>query len=549
MQMFKNLSTFLLATFLLATSAGLSIASGQDDDPFAKSASEGGDSNWGNGDANDSDWQGGQATIDDRAIITSGGIDCPVILGGSTVVSTDKLKLIGKLDCKFRSSTLTALSNDGTFFAVASKTTNQKDTSVAVYDLKTGKKTCDIPGSEDEILDVLLLTRGKYVVTAGRSSPIIRVWNGETGKSVKEFEMPERSRLDQGKVAFTSDGKYMAVIRQKELVVLQVSSGKVVATMEPPTHVDQNGDPTSRSSSNDHVFIYSSIQDLEFPPSGTELAAVSTSRGHRMLCWNKNAKLVVNQPFSLVQRNSSWENDIQWMPDGKSWLVGGNLVERITGRVLLAFEKKFASDVQLLVHDQNTILGRLGSAPNIISKVEVPWDKISRAQQAIADKEPALIAPYQAVDIRLEFGDTLGALGDARKSIIDAVKSRLNRDGIEYEVGAANYFKLRFSEALGDTLPIFERQSVFGGRGRDTGKTMTETKGSLVVEFFAAGAAQPAWREVLDAKSSRRFRQEINAQSVRESMLDRLSRELEQMQFPYFMPTDEKLPALPMIIK
>ena len=217
----------------------------QDDDPFEKKSNSGG-AEW--GDKTDSDWKAGVATIGSKSRITSGGIGCPVIMAGGNVFSTgsseDTATQIGNLNLKIGSSTLTALANDGSHFAVASKSHNQKDTAVTVYDLKTGKKTIEIPGVEDEILDVLLITRGKYVATAGRSSPVIKVWNGITGKLVKEFEMSERTRLDQGNVAFTNDGKYMAVVQREKLVVIQVSSEKVVATMEPPQAVDRDGKPT-----------------------------------------------------------------------------------------------------------------------------------------------------------------------------------------------------------------------------------------------------------------------------------------------------------------
>ena len=541
---------FIAGPFSVTT---LAVGCFQDEDPFVTQPKESEESEWGKNKAGEggeaSKWSSGAATIDKRAVITSGKIGCPVIMGGSGIFSTETRKQIGNLDLEIRSSTLTALSNDGSHFAVASKTHNQDGTSVSVYDLQSQKKTCEIPGAEDEILDVLLITRSKYVVTAGRKSPVVRVWDAKTGKSVKEFEMPKGTRLDQGNVAFTNDGKYMAVVRRKELVVIKVASGKVVATMEPPSLVDRDGNKSERSRGNDHSSIYAWIQDLEFSPDGTELAAVSTHRGNRLLCWNKDAELVVNKPFSLIQKNAFWENDIQWLPDGQAWLVGGNLVERSSGRILLAFAEKFATDVHMLIHDQNTILGRLGSEPNKISKVEIPWGDIKEAQQAIEDKVPALIAPNQAVDIRIEFGKTLGTAGEAKKLIIEAVQKRLKRDGINFKPGSPNYFQLRFSESKGDTLPIYQRQSRFDFRGHDTGREISESKGSLVVEFYGSDSDKPAWREVLDATNSRSFSEEINSKSVRASMLKRLSTELGRMHIPYFMPKDDSLLALPMVFK
>ena len=143
----------------------------------------------------------------------------------------------------------------------------------------------------------------------------------------------------------------------------------------------------------------------------------------------------------------------------------------------------------------------------------------------------------------------MGTAGEAKKLIIEAVQKRLKRDGINFKPGSPNYFQLRFSESKGDTLPIYQRQSRFDFRGHDTGREISESKGSLVVEFYGSDSDKPAWREVLDATNSRSFSEEINSKSVRASMLKRLSTELGRMHIPYFMPKDDSLLALPMVFK
>ena len=113
-----------------------------------------------------SGWRGTAVAINGSDRITSGGIGCPVIVVGSVVFSTEKLERQTELEIDHRSYAQTALSSDGSYFAIASKLPNQSDTSVNVMDVSTGKKVSEISGAKDEYLDVLLITRNKYVVTA-----------------------------------------------------------------------------------------------------------------------------------------------------------------------------------------------------------------------------------------------------------------------------------------------------------------------------------------------------------------------------------------------
>ena len=85
--------------------------------------------------------------------ITSGGLNCPVIVVGKTVYSTETLQPVSELEADYAENFLTALSANGQYFAVASKSMRREDTSVFVFDGKTGKKISEIPGTEDETLD------------------------------------------------------------------------------------------------------------------------------------------------------------------------------------------------------------------------------------------------------------------------------------------------------------------------------------------------------------------------------------------------------------
>ena len=519
----------------------------QSDDPFATPPGTTSEAEWGS-DRSEGGWAGTVASIGEDDLITSGGIGCPVIVAGSKVFSTENFALLSTLDVDYRSNTHAALSADGSYFAVAAKSHNHDDTAVLVFDVATGKKVSEIPGREDSILDILLIARNKYVVTAGRSDPVVRVWSAETGEMVREFPIGENVRLDQGNVALTSDAAYMAVVADKQLNVLQAATSKVVATMEPPNSVEPE-EMEGRVSSIDHVFIYAWIQDLKFSPDGKELAAVSTHRGNRILCWSQNGKLTLNQTFLPVQDKAFWENDLQWLPDGNSWLIGGNLVDRSNGDVLLASEVPFGEDVILFVHDQNTLLGRLGSKPNQLSKCRIPWEEIQRSRKAIEEKTPAYIAPYVPVDVRFDLSNAEAPVEEVEKKLGAALRNRLARSRVDCQPGSPNYLQLTFSESEGETLAIIERRGIWDRRGKQTGETATEMNGVLIIEFCVEGRLEPLWRQTLRGSSSRSIEGEINQQSIRESMLSMLAVQLAKMHFPYFMPKDENLTPLPVMLK
>lgn len=536
---------FQIWTLLFAVSFSFTTVGQDTPDPFLSNRNTQG----GNPSTNSTKegWSETRTRIDHLDAITSGGLDCPVIVVGKTVYSTETLQPVSELEADYSENFLTALSGNGQYFAVASKSVRRDDTSVFVFDVKTGKKISEIPGAEDEILDNLQITRDKYVVTCGRAKPVISVWSAATGQLVKEFIVNEDTRLSSGHLTFTKDGQYMAVVQSKALNVFKVAESKVVARMEPPNFA---GEPNRVSFTTDHISIYARIQDLNFSPAGTELAAFSTDSGNRIYAWDDKANLKHKVKFEKTQDSNLFlENSLQWLPDGKSWLVAGNLIDRELGIVLLAFKHTGTARVKFYVHDQNWIIARLSNKPTELTKVSIPWEDINRSRDAIVQKVPAYLAPYSKVDVRVKIDTIRGPADSAHQTIVDGLSKRLARDGIQVQNGASNYFVLRFSEEKGESLPIYERQSRFDRRGTDTGRTAIEARGALIVEFYGEGLANPLWRAALRAQSARNFREAINDASIRKSMLSHLKHELEIMKLPYFIPKDDKLLALPIIIE
>jgi hypothetical protein len=289
------------------------------------------------------------------------------------------------------------------------------------------------------------------------------------------------------------------------------------------------------------------MQSLEFAPDMEELAGVSTHPSPRVMCWNNRGKLVFDRPL-YTERRAFWENTLQWFPDRSAWLIENEIFHRETGRVVLSVRGGFASDTELFVYDDKHLMGTFPDSPKELKVREIPWEQIHTSLAAMSGGDEALLRPKMPVRVEVNLGELHGDQQTTVNLIQAALERRLSRDEIPVSPQGATVFRLKFAETAGDTLPIYERQSLFDIRGRDTGRTMTEAKGTLVVELLVPGQETPIWREVLQAMSSRSFNEEITQQAVRDSMLGFLQAELNDLEFPYFIPKSNDLLALPVVI-
>ena len=134
--------------------------------------------------------------------------------------------------------------------------------------------------------------------------------------------------------------------------------------------------------------------------------------------------------------------------------------------------------------------------------------------------------------------------------LVDALtRRRLPRDGISVAENKTTVLRLKLAEEAGNTLPIFERQSPFDIKGKDTGKKATEAKVAAVLELVVKGDDKPLWCGHLTAMFARSFKEEITDATVRKSMLEHLSKQLSGMDMPYFIPKSKNTVALPAVVE
>lgn len=534
------------------------------DDPFSGTPKSKNEKSWDSG--SQVGWRDMGVSIDGRKRITSGGIGCPVLVSGASVISTKDFSVVANLEVEYDSSAHAALSADGTYFAVASKSPNQRGTSVYVFDTASGKKVHEIQGVEDEFIDLLLVVRNKYVATGGRSSSIIKVRDAKTGGVIKEFDVGRDADIEMGKVTFSSDGHYMAVLGDEQLRIFKVADSKVVAVMQPPSpyHAD---DPSERRSSNDHSNVYDRVLDIQFSPSGLELVAVANLFGSgaptalRFLCWSQNAKLKDDIFVEPIVRQSIRESSIKWFPEENAWLFCGNLIDRKVGRVTMSIAQGLNSRGDMLVQDQNRLLGKSPELPNRLCVQEIPWQSLKKSLQSLENKEAAKIAPYQSVGIKLNFGETVGSKEAAAKRLTEAMENLLRKQQIELDDSAEDFFQLTFSERLGERARIYEfnkqyvlmtPRAILAGsaivdRGRDTGTRINIPEGTLVLELIVDGKSESTVKKVLEGRCYVNSSKQMSQDSVRRAMLGHLSGQLLATELPFFLPSDPDHIALPVI--
>ncbi len=206
-------------------------------------------------------------------------------------------------------------------------------------------------------------------------------------------------------------------------------------------------------------------------------------------------------------------------------------------------------DLKLHVQDDDHLVGTFPHSAKEIEVMEVPWEGIRASLAKLEEDVPALLSPAQPVSIVFELGSLRGDQNKTVQGLGDALKERLARDGLEVEKGQSTFFRVRFSEKAGDSVAVFERQSPFDWRGRDTGQRVKEAEGGLVVELHVPGKDEPIWRDSLSAGSDSSYRAEVNETTVRDSMVENLANRLDDLNFPYFIPESEDLLALPVILQ
>jgi hypothetical protein len=453
---------------------------------------------------------------------------------------------------------LRALSKDGKFFAAAIKTPNIQGTPVQVWSTETGKVVLEVPAEPKEFVDLVRFAGPGSLVIAGRTDRMAKVWNIDQKKMERSFKV---GACEQHTSSVTPDGRYLAAVAHEHLVVYDIRSGREAMRMKDPPEnppAPAGAGPVAkaavpaRGANLSAIFLFASTGSIEFSPDGKELVAVFGVGGStRMVCWDTRGTITLDQ-FVPVQTKAFDEDQAQWLPDGSGWLVGGRvIIERKGKRAVYIFPVPRGDTPRHHFLDNEHLVcpaaGGVGAFADHLGVATIPWDRINASLAAMNGKGPALLRPTQAITVKIELADLRGDAEEVNRALTAAATAQLRMNGISIADGQSTVLSMKFAEAAGEERRIVEKSSPFDMRGRDTGRTATGAKGSLLIQLRAAGNDKPIWERDLAAASVTSFREQINDASIRKSMLVELAHKIQQLQFPYFIPSDASLPALPIL--
>ncbi len=503
--------------------------------------------------------------VADREPVTFGAAGCPVVVIGSKAWDYQKKTVCSTLHGEYDDNSLTALSADGRYFAATQYSAHRHNNPVLVWDTSTGQVCTRIPGNTSAGVGFLYLA-GERAFTAPAHSKRLYVWNLPEGRELKSLTSSE-SRVTPANTAITHNGLYVATIEDRKLVVIKIETGETIVKMRAPkkrekprgpelppgmVRVDHGGwiidDVGGAADDSECSSIYSSLKALDFSPDSRELVAVSTYPQPRVICWNHKGRRMLDETLH-TDHDMHQAGSIHWFAEKDAWLLGTDLFDRKASKVVLSVRRSFPDTPKIHVQDDDHLVGTFSSNPNKIQTVTIPWDAIRASLEDLENKAPALLSPAEPVSIVFELGSLRGDQNKTVRELGDALKKRLEKDGLEVESGKSTFFRIRFSEKAGDTVAIYERQSPFDWRGHDTGQRVHEAEGKLVVELVVPGQDEPVWRDTLSAGSDSSYNGDITELVVRDSMVENLANRMDDLNFPYFIPKSDDLLALPVVLQ
>ena len=448
-------------------------------------------------------WQPGQS-------VTLGSVDCPVIVLGNQVWDKSTKSAAATLDGDYDPRAYTTLSHDGKYFAAAMKAPGLLFTNVAVWDTTTGSRLFTADGKPDRYSDAILLSE-KSLYVGGKWKDDILTWDLTNGNSRKAIKVAA-AQLSAGSVAISSDGEFVAMVSNGHLGVVSTQSGKPVATMKSPGDRPRNDRSGSAGTEEGNEKVYDSLLSLQFSPDGAELAGVATHSQPRVLAWNGQGDLTVDRTLN-VNLNSDDSKKLQWFSEGNAWLIAGRIVDKDSGRILLATD---AAGDSIQLYDNDRLVGAWASAPDRIVVKDIPWAAIREALSSLDDPTAAMLSPASPVGINVNIEYRPEIEGNIRR----ALSKRLASDDIKTEDS--------------------QQTTLF----RVTGKVGID---QLLIELIHNH--EIVWQSTLQNVGALdgEFSNETNV--GKNALLDEVAQQIGNLTTPYFVPTDPDQVTLPVVFR
>jgi eukaryotic-like serine/threonine-protein kinase len=178
-----------------------------------------------------------------------------------------------------------ALSRDGKLLVTCSAT---QPYDVWLWELRTGKRLCQLKGHKDVVLGLAFSPDSKFVAATG-ADRTVRVWDSTTGEQMCCFE----NQYQGFAVVFSPDGRHLAAGFEQLAKVWDWQAKKELATLSGHTH-----------------YVYS----VAYSPNGRWLASASW---RDVIIWDASTQ----QPMRRLNRHAGTIHDVEWAPDGRHLAV------------------------------------------------------------------------------------------------------------------------------------------------------------------------------------------------------------------------------------
>jgi WD40 repeat protein len=211
--------------------------------------------------------------------------------------------------------------------------TDAPDMSVAVWDLSSERRLHKLPGSGEPVLSVAFAPDQKSLAAAFVKGTF-KVWDLDSEK--QKFE--GHSQLERPSVAFSSDGKHLAVgMTEYVTEILQVDTGKSLRSFllpkGPPSLIFFSADGSKLFATTPEGYIYcwnirvgelldfnerhtNEVMSFSFSPDGKTLATGSVDRTLKL--WN----VATGRLLRTILGHGAWVSSVHWSADGRYLLSG-----------------------------------------------------------------------------------------------------------------------------------------------------------------------------------------------------------------------------------
>ena len=463
----------------------------------------------------------------------------PFVAIGPTVYNLDDGREVGQTGDhggQFESQTLRALSDDGKFYAIARRG------QVEVRRCQDGQNVSSLAGDWAAVrLEFLDFGSPGQLVTGVRSGDDehLAEWDVATGKLLKKFAIESVNR----NIMLSDDGRFVAVELPNEGI-------GAYDLLESPSK--GNGKIYARFPIASLAGRALTINGFRFSPSSEELAAVCDD-GARVLCWNNKAESVFQHSLgtdlpSLGMATSTYRGPVlEWQPGGRGWLLAGHaFLDRRARRVTWLLKSDFGSTIRhrFLDGDRLTAIRQTRDRHDLVD-LKIPWKKIDESLTAMhRASTPAWLGPARQLSLQVQLGQVTGSPDQVETNLRTALAVRLAADKIGVGNDAPVQLVVEYAEEYTPSRTIAPR-NVPGVRVNAPASQMSgSTSGRLKLRLQTTDMSKMFWTgslvvDVNHTSGAESPRREINAE---------LASRLQAMLLPYFLPKENNLLPLPVVI-